>query len=60
MESILYFIENAHPLTIDYIERELMANLERVDKLTKMQAAARAIREAANTETPFTYTNEST
>ena len=58
MESILYFIENAHPLTIEYMERELMPQLERVDKLTKMQAAARAIREAANTQTPFTYSND--
>ena len=60
MQSILTFIENAHPLTIQYMERELMPQLERVDKLTKMQAAARAIREAANNSTPFTYSNDKT
>jgi hypothetical protein len=44
--TVLEFIEQAHPDTIKWIERELMDKLGRVDYLNKMNQAVREVREA--------------
>ena len=43
-DTIFDFIKEAHPLTIEYINLELMAHLKRVDTLTKMQEEMKNIR----------------
>ena len=44
--SVQDFIQNAHPDTIKWMEREVMDKLERVDYLNKMNQAVREVREA--------------
>ena len=37
MPDIHKFIDNMHPLTLQYFEMELYEQLKRIDKLNKMQ-----------------------
>lgn len=44
--TVLEFIEQAHPATIRWIEREMMEKLERVDYLNKMNQAVKEVRDS--------------
>lgn len=43
-EMVSDFIKEAHPLTLEYINDELMSHLKRVDTLAKMQEKMKQIR----------------
>lgn len=44
LTEVLNFIEEAHPKTLEWIVREHLDSLKRVDQLTKMQQAMADIR----------------
>jgi hypothetical protein len=44
--TVLEFIEQAHPATIRWIEREMMEKLQRVDYLNKVNAAVADVRKS--------------
>ena len=44
LTEVLDFIEQAHPKTLEWIVREHLDGLKRVDQLTKMQQAMADIR----------------
>ena len=46
--SIIEFINQCHPWTLDYIEEDLMSQLIHIDKLNKMSADVADLREAIN------------
>jgi hypothetical protein len=44
--TVQEFIEQAHPNTIKWMEREMMEKLQRVDYLNKMNQAVQEVRNA--------------
>jgi hypothetical protein len=44
--TVQEFIQNAHPETIRWMERELMEKLQNVDYLNKMNQAVKEVRES--------------
>ena len=49
--DLFEFIQQAHPATLDWIENDLMAKLQRVDRLNKLQGATRELRQTLETAT---------
>ena len=45
MSDIHKFIDNMHPLTLQYFEMELYEQLKKIDKLNKMQTQIDEMRE---------------